>query len=199
MNGTELSQRVKELRNRKGFSQETLAENSGLSLRTIQRIENGESEPRGDTLKRLADSLNVSADELIDWAINEDKGFLTSLNLSALGFILFPLLGVIIPLIMWISKKDKIKGINQVGKEVINFQISWSIIVFITYVYFVGSAFYRVSQAQYISADLVGNPAIMYVVFGMLYFVNFIFVIINTVNINHEKEVRYFPKIKFIR
>jgi len=47
-----ISQRVKELRCRKGMSQELLAEESGLSLRTIQRIENYESEPRGDTLKR---------------------------------------------------------------------------------------------------------------------------------------------------
>ena len=36
-----LEKRVKELRNRKGMSQELLAEKSGLSLRTIQRIENG--------------------------------------------------------------------------------------------------------------------------------------------------------------
>ena len=57
MNNLNLALRVKELRNRKGFSQETLAEESSLSLRTIQRIENNESIPRGDTLKRLANAL----------------------------------------------------------------------------------------------------------------------------------------------
>lgn len=43
MKNKELAQKIKSLRNRKGFSQEELAEKTGLSLRTIQRIENGET------------------------------------------------------------------------------------------------------------------------------------------------------------
>ncbi len=73
MSEKKLSKRVKDLRNRRGISQELLAEDSGLSLRTIQRIENGETEPRGDTLKRLADTLNVTPDELIEWKQAEDN------------------------------------------------------------------------------------------------------------------------------
>ena len=42
-----LSKRLKELRNQRGLSQELLAEDSGLSLRTIQRIENSETKPTG--------------------------------------------------------------------------------------------------------------------------------------------------------
>ena len=110
MKNKELSHRIKSLRNRKGFSQEELSKRTGLSLRTIQRIENGETEPRGDSLKRLAIAFDVSSDEIIDWTVQEDKGFLTSLNLSALSFIFFPLLGILIPLIIWISKKDKIRN-----------------------------------------------------------------------------------------
>lgn len=70
-----LAQRVKELRNRKGISQEILAEASGLSLRTIQRIENNETAPRGDTLKRLAIALDTTPDDIVDWKIQEDKSF----------------------------------------------------------------------------------------------------------------------------
>ena len=92
MKNKELAQRIKELRNRKGFSQEELSERTGLSLRTVQRIENGETEPRSDSLKRLAMAFDVSPDEIIDWTAQEDKGFLTSLNLSALSFFLLPLL-----------------------------------------------------------------------------------------------------------
>ena len=66
MKKTELARRIKELRNRKGFSQEELSEKSGLSLRTIQRIENGETEPRGDSLKRLSVAFEVNPDDLID-------------------------------------------------------------------------------------------------------------------------------------
>ena len=47
MGNFKLHKRVKELRIKKGLSQEELAENTGLSIRTIQRIENGENTPSG--------------------------------------------------------------------------------------------------------------------------------------------------------
>lgn len=97
-----LAIRIKDLRNRNGFSQEELAEKTGLSLRTIQRIENGETEPRGDSLKRIATTFGVTPDEITDWQVIEDKNVLTMLNLSQLGFLAFPLLGIIIPLAIWI-------------------------------------------------------------------------------------------------
>lgn len=131
MKNTELARRIKDLRNRKGFSQEELSEKSGLSLRTIQRIENGETEPRGDSLKRLSAVFDVNPDELIDWTVQEDKGLLTSLNLSSLSFMFFPVLGIIVPLIIWISKKDKVREINKTTREILNFQITWNIVFFI--------------------------------------------------------------------
>ena len=200
MKNSDLAKRVKELRNRRGLSQELLAENSGLGLRTIQRIENGETEPRGDTLRRLANALDASPDEIIDWTTSEDKGFLMALNLSALGFILFPLLGILIPLILWISKKDKIKHVNQISKEILNFQISWTIVVILTFLYFIGSMFYRFSQSGGdITLSMMGNPVIKFTIYGSLYLYNFILIIINTINIGNEKKVKYSPKIMIIK
>ncbi len=66
-----LAQRVKDLRKRKGFSQEELGKISGLSLRTIQRIENGETKPTGETLKRLSNSLDITRDELFNWGVKK--------------------------------------------------------------------------------------------------------------------------------
>src|SRR6056300_309089 len=130
MNKNLLGLRIKELRKQKGMSQEFLAEESGLSLRTIQRIENGETNPTGESLKRLSNALNVNPDELIDWSIKEDKRYLTFLNLSALTFLFFPLLGILIPFILWTSKKGKIKNINKLGKDLINFEITLTILLF---------------------------------------------------------------------
>ncbi len=113
MESSELQRRVKELRVKQGLSQEELAEKTGLSLRTIQRIEKGESVPRGDTLKRLSVSLQSAADDIIEWKIQEDKDVLKMLNLSQLGFIAFPILGIVIPFTIWILKKDKNKLIKQ--------------------------------------------------------------------------------------
>ncbi|WP_162341037.1 helix-turn-helix domain-containing protein [Cyclobacterium salsum] len=194
-----LAKRVRELRNRRGLSQELLAENSGLGIRTIQRIENGETEPRGDTLRRLASALDSSPDEIIDWTITEDKGFLMALNLSSLGFVLFPLLGILIPLILWISRKGKIKDINYISKEILNFQISWTIIVILTYIYFIGSMYYRLSQAGDISPAVLGNPLVKFAVLGFLYLYNFVLILINTVKIENEKKVKYFPKLNIIK
>lgn len=199
MNNQNLAANIKNLRKRKGISQELLAENSGLSLRTIQRIENGETEPRGDTLTRLANALDVAPEELVDWELTEDKGFLMSLNLSALGFILFPLLGIVIPLIMWISQKGKLKQLDNLAKEVLNFQISWTIVLLLTYIYFIASTYYRLNQSGDISLSILGNPVYKILAMGGLYVYNFILIIVNTLKLKDGREVRYFPRIRFVR
>lgn len=73
MENEKLAQGVKDLRKRKGLSQEELAKNAGLSLRTIQRVENGETEPTGETLKRISSALDVTPNELIDRHGNKEK------------------------------------------------------------------------------------------------------------------------------
>ncbi len=53
---------IKKLRIRKGLSQEELALKSGLSLRTIQRMENNETKPHGDSLRKIFNILNTYPD-----------------------------------------------------------------------------------------------------------------------------------------
>ena len=57
--------RVRELRLARGWSQAQLAERSGLSVRTIQRIENGAS-PGLESLRSLAATFGVDIAELQD-------------------------------------------------------------------------------------------------------------------------------------
>ena len=191
MKNFDLAKKIKELRSRKGYSQDELAEYSQLSLRTIQRIENGETEPRGDTLKRLANALNVTPDEMIDWAEQEDKGYLAFLNLSALGFIAFPLLGIIIPLALWLLKKGKIKYVDDAGKSVINFQITWCIIAFIVYVWFVVTTLLHLN-----TFNLSDLPK--FIIVG-LYLINLILIVFNTIRSLKAKKVIYQPAIPFLR
>ncbi len=196
MKNNALANRIKNLRIKKGFSQEELAEKSGLSVRTIQRIENGETEPRGDSLKRLAKEFEVSPDEILDWELYEDKGLLLGLNLSALSFIVFPLLGILVPLIIWVSKKDKVRNINSIAKDVLNFQITWVIVFFARYALFYFSLIFKISfdGMNFINGVYLN---MLWIVF--LYAYNILFIVINSMNINHHKEVKYFPKIRFIR
>lgn len=69
MENQNLAQRVKELRKTIALSQEELAKNAGLSLRTVQRVENGETIPTAETLKRLALVLNITTKELTEFII----------------------------------------------------------------------------------------------------------------------------------
>ena len=54
---------LKEIRNQKNWSQEELAQLSGLSLRTIQRVERAHTAGL-DSLKSLAAALNIDVTEL---------------------------------------------------------------------------------------------------------------------------------------
>ena len=56
---------LKKIREQKNLTQEELAELSGISVRTIQRIESGTS-PKGFTLKTLAKSLQISEKDLLE-------------------------------------------------------------------------------------------------------------------------------------
>lgn len=176
-----MSKRVKEIRTKRGISQEKLAEISGLSLRTIQRIENNETVPRGDTLIRIANSLKVSPEELINSKIIEDINFLVLLNLSQLGFILFPFLGIIIPLILWLLKKDKIKNVDELGKTILNFQITWTLLFFII---------------LFLFFPFIGLPLFLILI---MYLFNAIMIIMNTISLSKTNVVKYRLSYSFLK
>jgi len=200
MKNKELAQRIKVLRNRKGISQEELSEKTGLSLRTIQRIENGETEPRGDSLKRLAFSLDVSPDEISDWVVKEDIGFLIGLNLSALGFIFFPLLGILIPLIIWVSKKDKIRDINETAKDLLNFQITWSILLFVGFIAVVFYMVHGMNSNENLNAVMISKPLVLNLILsGVMYIYNLSLILINSYLLKNGKKTFYYPRIAFLR
>ncbi|WP_086476110.1 helix-turn-helix domain-containing protein [Arenibacter amylolyticus] len=204
MNNLNLGQRVKDLRIKKEMSQEALAEESGLSLRTIQRIENNETTPRGDTLKKLAIALETSPDDLVDWKIQEDQNYLIIMSLSALGFLFFPVLGIIIPLILWIFKKDKLKHVNELGKSMLNFQISWTLLLFL---YYIAVFIFLFPASRQILASILPNfgPFSPFGVLTMLfpplllYAYNIIITIYNTIRIYKKKPVKYGPALAVLR
>ncbi|HEX3009897.1 MAG TPA: helix-turn-helix domain-containing protein [Bacteroidales bacterium] len=191
MKNNELARKIKELRNRKGFSQEELAEKAGLSLRTVQRIENGETEPRGDSLKRLASAFNVSPDEIIDWQITGDNRIVNLLNLTQLSFLVFPALGFLLPLMIWISQKDKVKNIDKIGKSIINFQVTWTIVLFVTFLIWGIDKILKL----YIPLPALG-PAVLII---PLYIINLAIITANSIRAYKLKEVWYQPALRFIR
>jgi len=168
-----------------------------LSLRTIQRIENNETVPRGDTLKRLAVALGTSPDAIVDWQIQEDQNYLTLMSLSAFSFLLFPILGIIIPMVLWIFKKDKIKGVNELGVAILNFQITWVLTLFLCYFIYVG--IFIGGPIQDIFSNWNLSLTAIFLVPLALYIFNFLITLINTVRLYKNKTVKYQPAIPILR
>ena len=60
-----LGEQIKRCREKRGFTQEQLAEKIGVSIETISSIERGIKMPRLQNFVAIANQLGVSADELL--------------------------------------------------------------------------------------------------------------------------------------
>ncbi|MGK0314620.1 MAG: NADH dehydrogenase [Saprospiraceae bacterium] len=69
-----IAKRISDARIAKGLSQEDLAEQAQINIRTIQRIEQSESVPRGKTLRLISDALEIDISDL--------KGSMNTSNLN---------------------------------------------------------------------------------------------------------------------
>lgn len=67
----EIGKRIKEVRLKKGLTQQDLSESAKINLRTIQRIENNETTPRGKTLKLIFNALDIEVIEQEKKKINK--------------------------------------------------------------------------------------------------------------------------------
>lgn len=132
---------LKKIREKQNLTQEELAEKTGLSVRTIQRIEAG-TKPKGYTLKTLAVNLNISEkDLLISNTLAEEKTTKESIiipeesdtanntlikiiNLSSLPLSWFPVANFLPPLIIMLATKQK----SEIAKQIISLQIFLAII-----------------------------------------------------------------------
>jgi uncharacterized Tic20 family protein len=212
MNNELLGKRVKELRMKNGFSQESLAEECKVSLRTIQRIENCITIPHGYTLSQLAMALHVSPDELVDWSKQEDNGQVNLLNLSALTLLINPFLGTIIPLALWITRRDKIEHLDETGKKLLNFQITMLILISIVLILFVATIFIVRPDEVIIGSvrsweEHGGRTSLFTAVatltflgcLGLYYVYSIIMIIKNSIRIQKELPVIYKPTINFIK
>lgn len=121
-----MKNQVKILREAKNMTQNELAEQSGLSLRTIQRIEAG-SILKGYSLKAIAKSLETDPEKLIP-VVEEptriDRAKL--INFSALSGLVIPFGGVLLPLLLTYKTKDSQN--RALGKNIVALQIILTVI-----------------------------------------------------------------------
>lgn len=77
--------RIKELRTKKGYTQEFLAEKIGIGQRNLSKIECGTNFVTSETLSKLLSVLEVEAHELFNFKHNNDKEYLKNELLNAIS------------------------------------------------------------------------------------------------------------------
>ena len=175
---------VQKLREETNLTQNELAEKSGLSLRTIQRIEAGNI-PKGFTLKAIANTFGIEPIKLTsrEEFTNLDRTKL--INLSVLMGLLFPFGGVIFPLILTkntIDKKNK-----QLGKSIVSVQILIAVMLSILMII---SPF--VQKGLSFQFPLFIIPLIIFIILKILV------VVINGISLNKKNDLHKILKINYI-
>lgn len=135
---------LKKIREKQNLTQEELAGKSGISVRTIQRIEAG-ADPKGYTLKTLALSLNIPEKELLaqnryipaeiktqaekpvftfqkDECVNYTR--VKIINISSLPFAWLPVANFLPPLLLMLFTKQK----SPMIKQIISLQIFLAVV-----------------------------------------------------------------------
>ena len=132
-------------RKRLGMSQEEVAEAAQLNLRTIQRLEKGETLPRGFTLQALAHALRLPV-EALTAVVETDPlpppmpaalppappgtdvpTYVALLYLSAFSYVLLPGANIVLPLLLRYRKRH-IPEVQAAGSRLLNFELVWTLV-----------------------------------------------------------------------
>jgi transcriptional regulator with XRE-family HTH domain len=183
-----IGSKISKIRKQKGMSQEQLSDLSKINLRTLQRIEKDENEPRGNTLKQICEALKIPIEELVDYGKTEDSLYLFFLHFSVLSVIIIPLGNIIFPLILWINKKDSIYDVNKQGKNILNFQIAFSFVN----IFIFGIAMYCAFTSH--------NPKSFFIFYYSLIILNVTFALFCAISVLKRKIKLFYPNpIKFVK
>lgn len=125
--------RLIQFREKLNLTQKELSEKSGISVRTIQRIEAG-TIPKGHTLKTLAKTLGIEENALLGNTKEQIKlnyGLIKLINFSSLPFVIIPFANIIIPLLIMFVKKQ----FNPITKQIVSLQIIWMVLSVILFLF----------------------------------------------------------------
>lgn len=120
---------IRDKRKEKSWSQEVLARKSGLSKRTIQRLEQGTFNPRQDTWKLICETLDIVTTEKNIEDIN--KNILAIFYISALGIFAFPAGNFIFPGSIYLIFKDNYPELKQFAPQKLKFQLYITLVLFL--------------------------------------------------------------------
>lgn len=182
------------LRKQKGMTQEELADLTNVTVRTIQRIESGESKPRTFTLKAIATALDVPFDSILESerqqyaalpsedSLIPDKDFLYVFCLSCFSFIVIPYVHFLLPGYLLKKKKLSSQLSVQFAQGAIRQQISW---VVCFHLLLLATLVYNFLMAQYGNRTYLINYLWVVV---LMYVVNVIIISYHLISLRHQSE-----------
>ena len=135
-----LAQKLVAARKQKGLTQEELADLANVTVRTIQRMESGETIPRSFTLKAIASALTIPFEELNPSHISEkvapsgvqpaqtiepanNKDFLQMLCLSCFSYLVIPYVHFLIPGYLLKRSGNQENSVKQFGRSLVRQQV----------------------------------------------------------------------------
>jgi transcriptional regulator with XRE-family HTH domain len=126
------AEQIKNTRTRLKLSQEDLAERIGVSVRTLQRIEKGESEPRYDVRNKLAEVLCLEPIESeVERQPVDNLQILHWINFSTLAYLVIPLANLLLPLMLYHTKGRQFdKDSRTIARRVLWVQLAWSVLAY---------------------------------------------------------------------
>jgi len=112
-------------------------------------------------------------------ALRKDDQLLMLTHLSQLLTAVTGFGGFVVPLILWLTQKDKVQEMDEQGKAIINFQISM----------------FLLSLLSIPAILLLGLGILMLIAVGVLAFV---MPIVNAINVSNGKAIYYPLSFKFV-
>ena len=87
---------------------------------------------------------------------------------------------------------NRVKGLNKIGREVVNFQITWNLVYFLGLLIIIATLF-LVPTIEWV---LIISSIVFHV---LMYAINILFILFNTILIHKGKKLRYNPKINILK
>ncbi len=114
-------------------------------------------------------------------------------HLSTFAGFLFPFGNLIAPLVIWLSKKDQDEFISDQAKEVLNFQITISLLFLLGFIIVIIQAF-RVNENNFPLSIFV-----ILILLGIVWMYDLIITLIGAIKANDGVRYRYPMNIRFIK
>ncbi len=171
-------------REKLNFTQDELAKKSGLSVRTIQRIE-AAATLKGHSLNALAKALNIAREQLIE--TDDEPSFnyklIKLINLSSLPFVVIPFANIAVPLVLMYWRKE----VNVLTKQIVSVQIIWTIIAIVLFL-----------LSPFIDKLILLQNKLILVVLIVSLLINICIIFLNTISLDKKNEMRIKLNFSFL-